>query len=144
MAVHAWKLGRDARDYERNPGLGVEINPDTAQFFPIMVYPGTFDYERHKKAGNLVTDNYRDWLTASGLHKSVVNIPGLSYKEISDFCDEARRRFYLRPKYMFYKLKQGLKSPSEMKRNVMGALHLFKYLFKNSSGDEEESCDHCR
>lgn len=112
--------------------LALTVNPDTAQFYPIMIYPGTFDFERHEKAGNIVTKDYRKWLDEEGLHSSVVSIPGLTFRELVDFCDYARRRFYLRPKYIFYKFIQGIKNPYEFKRNIIGAWHLFKYIFKRN------------
>ena len=56
-----------------------EINPDTAQFFPIMVYPGTSDYEYFKEKGWIVTNDYRKWITQEGLHSSVVSNPELTY-----------------------------------------------------------------
>ena len=40
-----------------------ELSPDTAQFFPLMVYPGTAAYDWAEKEGLLETNDYDRWLT---------------------------------------------------------------------------------
>jgi radical SAM superfamily enzyme YgiQ (UPF0313 family) len=109
-----------------------ELNPDTAQFFPIMVYPGTSDYAYFKEKGWIVTEDFRQWLTADGLHSSVVSNPEVSYETLVDFCDNARRRFYLRPGYMAGKLFEILRHPGEAKRIVKAGRTLLRYLFRPS------------
>ncbi|MCK4778299.1 MAG: radical SAM protein, partial [Actinomycetia bacterium] len=42
--------------------LAKKLNPDTAQFYPIMVYPGTEAYHWMKKNNYLITENYNEWL----------------------------------------------------------------------------------
>jgi radical SAM superfamily enzyme YgiQ (UPF0313 family) len=107
-----------------------KLNPDTAQFFPIMVYPGTSDWEYYKEKNWIVTNNFRDWITEDGLHSSTVSNPSLPYAELVVFCDRARREFYLRPSYIFIKLIQSIRQPSEAKR-IFKAFNTFKsYLFK--------------
>ncbi|MEK7376777.1 MAG: radical SAM protein, partial [Candidatus Margulisiibacteriota bacterium] len=55
-----------------------ELSTDTAQFFPLMVYPGTKAYWWAKENGYLTTQNYSEWLTDKGLHNCVVSTPELS------------------------------------------------------------------
>jgi anaerobic magnesium-protoporphyrin IX monomethyl ester cyclase len=105
---------------------------DTAQFYPIMIYPGTSAYEEAKRRGLMSSNNFSDWLTPSGLHNSVVNLPNLSHKDLVQFSDRARREFYLRPKYIGKKFAQSLTSYSEFKRNLKGASKLAKYLVVGS------------
>jgi radical SAM superfamily enzyme YgiQ (UPF0313 family) len=109
-----------------------KINPDTAQFFPIMVYPGTAAYEEAKQKGYLATENFDAWLTADGLHNSVVNLPNITHRELVEFADRARREFYLRPSYIWHKTKQSLRDFDEFKRNLHGFKSLAKYLVKGS------------
>jgi len=109
-----------------------ELNPDTAQFYPIMVYPGTSDYEYFGEKGWIVTNDFRKWLTEDGLHSSVVSNPDLSYEELVAFCDRARREFYLRPTYIFAKFKQMITSPGEAKRIIKAAWTFFRYLLQPS------------
>jgi radical SAM superfamily enzyme YgiQ (UPF0313 family) len=109
-----------------------ELNPDTAQFYPIMVYPGTSDYEHFGEKGWIVSNDFRRWLTDDGLHSSVVSNPDLRYEELVAFCDRARREFYLRPTYIFAKLKQMAVNPGESKRIIKAALTFFRYLLQPS------------
>lgn len=122
--------------------LAKKLMPDTAQFFPIMVYPGTAAYEEAKQRGLLETEDYSAWLTADGLHNSVVNLPNLTHRELVEFCDRARREFYLSPKYLLHKAKQSITNPAEFQRNVKGFSKLVKYLTKGSFGKDEPSNRH--
>jgi anaerobic magnesium-protoporphyrin IX monomethyl ester cyclase len=116
-----------------------ELNPDTAQFFPIMAYPGTSDYAYFKEKGWIVSDNFRQWLTDDGQHSSVVSNPDVSYEVLVDFCDKARRQFYLRPGYMAGKLIEILNHPGEAKRIIKAGLTLFRYLFQPSLKKRKKS-----
>jgi anaerobic magnesium-protoporphyrin IX monomethyl ester cyclase len=109
-----------------------ELNPDTAQFYPIMAYPGTSDYRYFREKGWIVSDDFSKWLTEEGLHSSVVSRPELTYETLVAFCDRARREFYLRPRYLLSKGLQALAHPGEMKRLVKGGLSLLKHLFTPS------------
>ena len=112
--------------------LAKHLMPDTAKFFPIMVYPGTAAYEEAKQRGLLATEDYSKWLTHDGLHNSVVNLPNLKHKDLVEFCDRARKEFYTNPKYLVRKAKQSLTSLSEFQRNLKGFKTLVKYLVKGS------------
>ncbi|MCX7727718.1 MAG: radical SAM protein, partial [Chitinispirillaceae bacterium] len=109
-----------------------KLNPDTAQFFPIMVYPGTADYNYFEEKGWIVSHNFRDWITEEGLHSSTFSNPELTYEELVRFCDRARLEFYLRPQYLFYKMWQSLKNLDEARRNIKAFLRLRKYLFRKA------------
>jgi radical SAM superfamily enzyme YgiQ (UPF0313 family) len=109
-----------------------ELSPDTAQFYPIMVYPGTSDYDFYREKGWLVTNDFRKWLTDDGLHSSVVSNPDLTYEYLVDFCDRARREFYLRPSYVVSKCLQAVTHPGEAKRLIMGGRSLLRYIFRHS------------
>jgi radical SAM superfamily enzyme YgiQ (UPF0313 family) len=110
--------------------FAIELNPDTAQFFPIMVYPGTEDYEWVRERGFLVSQDFSKWVTEKGLHNSVVSNPDLKFEELVNFCDEARRKFYLRPAYMWLKLKQSIINPAEGLRNIKAFKVLVKHLLR--------------
>ncbi|OGJ86620.1 MAG: hypothetical protein A2268_12995 [Candidatus Raymondbacteria bacterium RifOxyA12_full_50_37] len=109
--------------------LALELNPDTVQFFPIMVYPGTADYQWVKEQGFLISEDFSQWVTDAGLHNSVVSNPALTYAELTAFCDEARRRFYLRPRYILAKMRQSIVHPTEAKRNLLAFRSFFRHLF---------------
>ncbi|MAG21768.1 MAG: B12-binding domain-containing radical SAM protein [Candidatus Diapherotrites archaeon] len=110
------------------------LNPDSAQFFPIMVYPGTGSYEYFKKQGWLITEDYSKWLDSEGSHNCMVSTPQLSNNELVRLCDEGRRAFYLRPNYMTGKALQIVKTPEEARRILKSAFTLAKYLLRGSKG----------
>lgn len=120
--------GEGRQPLEKTLQLAKELNPDTAQFYPIMVYPGTEAYDYFKEKGWITTQNYRKWITEEGLHSSVVSNPDLTYEELVAFCDQARKSFYLRPQYIMSKCIQVLSHPSEAKRICKAGLTFFKYL----------------
>lgn len=116
--------------------LAKELNPDTAQFFPLMVYPGTEAYRWAQSEGHLVTEDFRQWVTPEGLHHCVVSRPELANRDLVEFCDRSRREFYLRPRYLARKLLQGLTDLHEGKRLLKGAWSLYRHLFKSPTPDK--------
>jgi len=112
--------------------LAKKIKPDTVQFYPVMVYPGTEAYEWYRERNLISTDDFSKWLTPKGLHNTVIRTEELSSEDLVKFCDDARRRFYLRPHYLLYKLKQSARNFQEMKRNLKSARTFVKYLLKGS------------
>ncbi len=129
-------LPGDTREtMEETLELAKRIMPDTAQFYPLMTYPGTVAYKGFVEAGMLAAETYSDWLTDEGLHNCVVRTETLTPREIVEFCDRARREFYLRPRYLAYKLKQVITRPSEIPRTLKAAQTFFKYLFRGSFKD---------
>src|SRR3989338_4290999 len=95
-----------------------EMNADTFQFFPLMVYPGTEAYEWAKVNNYLTTADFSKWLTEEGLHNCVISTPELSAKDLVDFCGHARRSYYLNPKYLTYKIRHVLFNPKELKKTL--------------------------
>lgn len=99
----------------------------SAQFFPIMAYPGTALYTELKEKGYLKTEDYSQWVDEHGFHNSVVSYPHLSSQEIVTACNRAKAHFHFRPKYIVSKLAESLKHPREFPRN----LRSFKTLAQN-------------
>jgi len=124
--------GETKETLEKTLRFAKELNPDTAQFYPIMVYPGTSDYRYFSEKGWIVSNDFRKWLTEEGLHSSVVSNPDLRYEELVAFCDRARREFYLRPTYIFAKFKQMIVNPGEAKRIIKAGFTLIRYLMQPS------------
>ncbi len=97
-----------------------------------MTYPGTTAYDWFVESRLLEAKSYSDWLTEEGLHNCVVRTKDLTPREIVEFCDRARREFYLRPAYMAYKLRQMFSHPEEIPRTAKAARTFVKYLFRGS------------
>lgn len=112
--------------------LAKQLNPDTVQFYPVMVYPGTEAYDWYKSQGLLITDDFAKWITPAGLHNTVVKTKELSPADLVKFCDDARRGFYLRPRYLLYKVIQMIVHPAEIKRTIKSLKTFTGYLLKGS------------
>ena len=121
--------------------LAKKMNTDTAQFFPLMLYPGTEAYDWAKKENLITAKTWDDWLTPEGLHNTVVGTHDLSSKEIVDFCNYARREYYLRPAYIIMKIKNILKHPSELRRTIKAFFTFQKYLFNGKNKENKETFD---
>ncbi|HBI48180.1 MAG TPA: B12-binding domain-containing radical SAM protein [Smithella sp.] len=126
----AGNQGETKKTLMKSLSFAKDINADTCQFFPLMVYPGTAAYEWAKNNGHLLTEDYSKWLTYDGLHNCVVSTSELSAKELVAFCDAARKKYYLNPKYLAYKFIHMMKNPEEIKKTLKSAKTFSKYLFK--------------
>jgi len=124
--------GETKETMEQTLAMAQRLSPDTVQFYPIMVYPGTEAYDWYRQRGLIATDDFSKWLTPSGLHNTVIRSEDVTAAELVRFCDRARREFYLRPGYLLFKLRQSLTNPSEMRRNFKSAKTFMKYLIKGS------------
>lgn len=139
IKIHACFMAGNAGDtketLEKTLQWGLKQNFDTMQFFPLQVYPGTKAYDWAVESGYIKEQEFRKWVSPSGMHNNTLkfNDKGLTYQEALDFCDEARRRFYLRPSYIISKGIEGIFNPVELRKNIKGFLSLRKYLFKNIS-----------
>lgn len=122
--------GETRKSLDATLDVAKRLEPDTAQFFPLMVYPGTKSYEWARHNGYLNADNFAEWLTPDGLHRSTIDLPGLSSEEIVKWCDYARYSFYLRPRYFLAKAKQIITHPGEAHRIFRAASAFIKYLFR--------------
>jgi radical SAM superfamily enzyme YgiQ (UPF0313 family) len=129
-------LNETPASMEKTLAFAKQLQPDTAQFFPIMVYPGTTAYEEAKKRNYIQIEDWGAWLTKDGLHNSVVTLPNITHEQLVSFCDRARRSFYLSPGYLFYKTKQSLKDRRELQRNLKGFITLSKYLLRGSQHEK--------
>ena len=102
----------------------IRLNPDTAQFYPLMVYPGSPAFTEVQRSGYLTTDDYSAWLSPEGYHTAITKTESLSPNDLVRFCGKARRRFYLRPRYILRKLIQAWKDEGERIR-IMRAFKTF-------------------
>ncbi|HBG47476.1 MAG TPA: B12-binding domain-containing radical SAM protein [Deltaproteobacteria bacterium] len=133
----AGNMGETRETLMKSLAFAKELGADTCQFFPLMVYPGTEAYRWAEENSYLTTRDFREWLTPEGLHNCVVSTPELAARDLVDFCDRARRSYYLGPKYIMYKLKQGMRDPQELKKTIKSARIFARYLFRRAGGRAE-------
>ena len=110
--------GETRETLQKTLDLAISLDPDSAQFYPVMPYPGTGAYKWAEENGFLATTDFAEWLNPDGGHRCVLNLPGLSAKDLEDFCEHAVRRFHFRPRYMLRKGVQALTNPQEGIRSV--------------------------
>lgn len=106
------------------------LTMDTVQFFPLMLYPGTEAYEWAKKNNYIKANSYDEWIKPDGMHNCVLSTPEVSSQELVEFCNYARRKFYLRPSYILMKAGQCLTNWGDFKRTLKAFGTFRKYLFK--------------
>ncbi|MDX2169590.1 MAG: radical SAM protein [Deltaproteobacteria bacterium] len=121
--------GETRETMEKTLALALHLQPDSAQFYPVMPFPGTTYYEWARAHGYLASERFADWLDSDGAHRAVLNLPGLSAAEIDAFCARAYRRFYLRPGYVWFKARQALRHPREGVRSLGASLNALRALF---------------
>jgi radical SAM superfamily enzyme YgiQ (UPF0313 family) len=88
--------GETVETMERTTRYAIELDPDFANFYPAVPYPGTDLYEKVKREGLLADE---DW---SRLEYSyyVLRGKGLDEATVMGAIQRARRRFFLRPRYL--------------------------------------------
>ena len=106
------------------------LTMDTVQFFPLMLYPGTEAYEWAKKNNYIKANSYDEWIKPDGMHNCVLSTPEVSNQELVEFCNYARREFYLRPSYILMKAGQCLTNWGDFKRTLKAFGTFRKHLFK--------------
>jgi len=86
-------------------GYAIELNPDFANFYPAVPYPGTELYNKVVRDGLLVEE---DW---SRMEYSYYLLRGNGLDEhvVMDAINRAKRRFFMRPKYLASRLKDVVK-----------------------------------
>ncbi len=133
LLVHACYMvgnqGETRETMEKTLKLALELNTDTAQFFPLIPYPGTEAYEWNKARG-YINSGYTEYCKEDGTHNCVLDLPGISGEEMVKFCNDARKKYYLRPGYILHRLVMGLKDPNDLKRSLKAFGQFRKYLFK--------------
>lgn len=132
LLIHACYMvgnnGETKETMQQTLDLALKLNTDTAQFFPLIPYPGT---EAHKWAldnGYIETD-YTKYCLPDGTHNTVLSLPHLTAQEMVDFCNMARRKYYLRPRYILHRLRVGLTDFSDFKRSLKAFGKLRHFLF---------------
>ncbi|HEY9069913.1 MAG TPA: radical SAM protein [Candidatus Ozemobacteraceae bacterium] len=102
---------------------------DSAQFYPLMVYPGTEAYDWANANEMLTVKRWRDWLSPEGLHQCVVRSTELTSGQLVRFCNHARRRFYLRRSYLRDLAVRILFDAEERHRVIRSARTFLQHLF---------------
>lgn len=133
LLVHACYMvgnqGETKETMERTLEAALKFKTDSAQFFPLIPYPGTEAFEWAESNG-YISGKYEDYLQEDGTLNCVLNTKELSSQELVDFCAYARKKYYMRPWYIMHRLKVGLTNPSDLKRSLKAFWRLKDSLLK--------------
>jgi len=83
----------------------IELNPDFANFYPAVPYPGTALYDKVVRDGMLVEEDWGRMEYSYYLLKG----NGLDEHVVMDAINRAKRRFFMRPAYISRKLGDVMK-----------------------------------
>ena len=72
--------------------------------------------------------DYSEYVTEDGCHNGTIRMHDMTADEIRLWCDYARRKYYLRPKYILYKLAQQVRRPSEIRRTFKATKRFVRFL----------------
>lgn len=135
LMVHAcYMVGNNGETQEtmnETLKLALKLNTDTAQFYPLLPFPGTEAYYWAKTNG-YINGDYADYVKEDGTINCVLKLPNLSSEELVKFCDDARRKYYLRPRYILHRIWMGIRSPEDLKRSLKAFGSIKVFLFKKS------------
>ena len=120
-------LNEDRENVRRTIEFAKRLNPDTAQFLPLIAYPGTEVYKQAKERGLLIED-YSALLDNHGYLMTNIKRENLSPADVKELMDKAYKEYYFRPGYALYKLKQAITNPAEGVRIIKGGTSFLRYL----------------
>jgi radical SAM superfamily enzyme YgiQ (UPF0313 family) len=91
--------GETAASMEQTVDYAIELDPDFANFYPAVPYPGTALYEKVVREGLLPLQADTDWAKLEYSYY-VLEGNGLNHRLVMQAIDRAKRRFFLRPGYV--------------------------------------------
>ena len=90
--------GETAETMDLTTRYAIELDPDFANFYPAVPYPGTALYDKCVREGWLKPED-ADW-TKMEYSYYLLRGNGLDDRIVTDAINRAKRRFFLRPSYM--------------------------------------------
>lgn len=100
-----------------------KINPDYVEFYPATPYPGTEFYDIAVKQNLIVNNNWDNYYC--GGDEFVIEIPGITKKELDKILRKSYRQYYFRLKY-FLILIRRIVHPAEFFRVLLFGIGYFK------------------
>ena len=133
LLVHACYMvgnqGETEETMQNTLELALKLNTDGAQFYPLLPFPGTEAYVWARENG-YIKGTYSDYVKEDGTINCVFELPNLSSERMVEFCDYARKKYYLRLRYIMHRLWIGLRDPEDLKKSLKAFSRIRKYLFK--------------
>lgn len=91
--------GESPATMEQTINYAIELDPDFANFYPAVPYPGTDLFAKAVREGMLTPEAAADWSKMEYSYY-VMRGNGLDEGVVMDAINRAKRRFFLRPRYL--------------------------------------------
>jgi radical SAM superfamily enzyme YgiQ (UPF0313 family) len=122
--------GETPQSLKATMDFALTLDTDLVTFGIVTPAPGTDFYNYIRENHYFVTN---DWSRFDPMLPPVFNYPALTSKDIYGKLKMAYRRFYLRPGYLFRRLRK-LRSPFELWNNMGNFISIFKTAILNRRG----------
>jgi radical SAM superfamily enzyme YgiQ (UPF0313 family) len=100
-------LGETKENIEETINFAKSLDLDNASFSITTPFPGTYLYRVAKERGYVKQDTkWREYSPFLPSSSAILTQNGLTREELCKYQRRAFREFYLRPKYIFRKIKQ--------------------------------------
>ena len=93
-------------------------------------------YDWAKRNDYIVASDWGDWVDENHEQRGVVDIPGLSMREIEELVDDGLRSFYLRPKQM-KTIVRNIRNFSDVRTKLHGLKSFVDYFGKSKKSEVE-------
>jgi len=123
--------GDNRETMQQTVDYAIKLSPNTAQFYPHMLYPGTGSFEWAEKEGMMAHTDWDRWLTKEGYHNTPLSLPDTTSEELLQLCDGAREQFYTNRRYLMKMFFQSIRSPKELQRMLIAGKTFFPILIKS-------------
>ena len=104
--------GETKESMQESLNLALQLSDDTMQFFPLIVYPGTSRLATFRQDNLLEIKDYSSYLNEAGGHRCTVKTRDMSPDDLTEWCNKARRAYYLRVGYVVEEISSGSHGPS--------------------------------
>jgi hypothetical protein len=91
--------GESPKTMEQTIEYAIDLDPDFANFYPAVPYPGTALYEKCIRESLLPSEAMNDWSKMEYSYY-LLRGNGLDERVVMEAINRAKRRFFLRPGYM--------------------------------------------
>lgn len=117
---------KTVEDINQTVNFAIKLDPDYALFGILTPYPNTAVYREGVAKGLLDPQHWESFLlNPTPEFKPQVWTEFFTAQQLSEMCDKAFKRFYIRPKQMFRKLLE-LKNFHDMARKLKAGWEIFK------------------
>jgi anaerobic magnesium-protoporphyrin IX monomethyl ester cyclase len=113
--------GETRQSMDQTIDYAIELDPDFANFYPAVPYPGTALYDKCVRESLLPADLGRDWAKMEYSYY-LLRGNGLDEQLVMEAINRAKRRFFLRPGYMARHLSDVARIAFSKQNLVWGVL----------------------